>query len=102
MLFMYQLYFYSRQLTAIIFIVFRCSLDLIVKKKLSRWEEPTAPADRIEEGWRSVLAPLFTSARVKDAGKWSPSVGLCGLALQKQSWNGYYIGSYIYNTYTKN
>lgn len=28
------------------------------------------------------MAPLFTSARVKDAGKWSPSVGLW-LALQR-------------------
>lgn len=80
---MYSDMFYLRQHTALIFFLSSCSFGL--KKRLNRWVESPASAYRVEERSRSVVAPLLPSARVKDAGKWSPSVGLCGLTLQKQN-----------------
>lgn len=76
--------FYSREQTALIFLFSTCSFLLRVMERLEGWIESLPSAHRVEEGSRSVVAPLLTSAGVKDTGKWSSIVGLGELVLWEE------------------
>lgn len=76
--------FYSREQTALIFLFSTCSFLLLVTERLEGWVEPLPSAHRVEEGSRSIVTPLLTSAGVKDTGKWSSSVRLGGLVLWEE------------------